>query len=61
MLKTAKKLISMREEIINAFKKGIFPYIDGVHVEKGTDEEKDEKSTSENEEIEKKDMPELEK
>ena len=29
----------MREEIISAFKKGIFPYIDGFQVEKETDEE----------------------
>ena len=31
----------MREEIINAFKKGIFAYIDGFRVEKETDEETD--------------------
>ena len=32
----------MREEIINAFKKGIFLYIDGFQAEKETDEEIDE-------------------
>ena len=36
-----KKFYSIREEIINAFKKGIFPYIDGFQVEKDADEEKD--------------------
>ena len=40
-LKSAKKLFFIREEIINAFKKGIFPYIDGFQVEKETDEEMD--------------------
>ena len=41
-LKSAKKLYFIREEIIiNAFKKGIFPYIDGFQVEKETDEETD--------------------
>ena len=34
-------MIVIREEIINAFKKGIFPYIDGFQVEKETDEEMD--------------------
>ena len=33
-LKSANKLFSIREEIINAFKKGIFLYIDGFQVEK---------------------------
>ena len=27
-LKSAKKLLFLKEEIINAFKKGIFPYVD---------------------------------
>ena len=35
-------MYSIREEIINTFKKGIFPYIDGFQVEKGTDEDTDE-------------------
>ena len=45
-----------REEIISAFKKGIFLYIDGFQVEKETDEE----SALENEEIDTTDMPDLE-
>ena len=42
VIKSAKKFYFIREEIINAFKKGIFPYIDGFQVEKETDEETDE-------------------
>ena len=41
-IKSAKRLLFTREEIINAFKKGIFPYIDGCQVEKETDEDTDE-------------------
>ena len=41
-LKSAKILYSIREKITDAFKKGIFPYIDGFQLEKDTDEEKDE-------------------
>ena len=41
-LKSAKRLLVIREEIINAFKKSIFPYIDGFQVERETDEETDE-------------------
>ena len=40
-LKSAKKLFFIREEIIDAFKKGVFPCIDGFHVEKETDEQPD--------------------
>ena len=43
----------MREEIINAFKKGIFLYIVGFRVEKETDEETDEQPDNTH-------MPELE-
>ena len=43
-LKSAKKLFFIKEEIINAFKKDIFPYIDGFQVEKETDEETDEET-----------------
>ena len=32
----------VREEIINVFKKGVFPYLDGFYVEKESDEETDE-------------------
>ena len=48
-----------RKKIIRAFKKGIFPYVDGFQVEKESDEESDEKSTLENEEIDTTDMPDL--
>ena len=37
----------IREKIINAFKKGIFPYIDGFQAEKETDEETDEETDKE--------------
>ena len=47
----------IKEEIINAFKKGIFPYIDGFQVEKETDEDTDEDT---DEEIDTTIMPELE-
>ena len=43
-LKSAKKLFFIKEDIIRAFKKGIFPYIDGFQVQKKSDEESDEKS-----------------
>ena len=46
-LKSAKKLYFIREEIINAFKKGIFLYIDGFQVEKETDEDTDEDTDEE--------------
>ena len=39
-LKTAKRLHAIKNEIINAFKKGIFPYIDGFQGEKEKDEDK---------------------
>ena len=32
----------IREDIIRAFKRGIFPYVDGFKVEKESDEESDE-------------------
>ena len=54
-------MFSIREEIINAFKKGIFPYIDGFQVEKETDEETDEERDEDtDEEIDTTIMPELE-
>ena len=43
-LKSANKLLFIKEEIINAFKKGIFSYIDGFQVKKETDEETVEKT-----------------
>ena len=42
-LYSAKKLHAIKNEIINAFNKGIFLYIDGFQVEKETDEDTDEK------------------
>ena len=45
----------IREEIIRAFKRGIFPYIDGFKVDEALDEESDE-----NEDIDTTDMPDLE-
>ena len=49
-------MLFTRESIINAFKKGIFPYKDGFKVEKESDEE----STFESEEIGTTDIPDLE-
>ena len=43
--------------IINAFKKGVLPYIDGFQAEKETDEDTDEET---NEEIDTTMIPELE-
>ena len=43
-LESANKLFSTRNKIINGFSKDIFPYMDGVQVEKETDEETDEES-----------------
>ena len=51
-LKSAEKLFSIWEEIIRAFKRGIFPYIDGVKVEKESD-----KVSDENVDIDATDMP----
>ena len=59
-LKSAKKLLSIREKIIRSFEKGVFLYIDGFRVEKESDEESDKESMLENEEIDTTDMPELE-
>ena len=55
-----RKLFSIREEIIRAFKKGVFPYIDGFQVEKESDEESNEESTLGNEHIDATDMSDLE-
>ena len=46
----------IRKEIVNAFSEGIFPYIDGFQVE----EESDKESMLEDEEIDTKNMPDLE-
>ena len=50
-LQSAKKLFHIREQIIKAFKRGIFPYIDRIKVEKESDEKLDEKSEEESEEL----------
>ena len=34
ILHSAKTLYTINNEIVNAFKKGVFPYIDGFQVEK---------------------------
>ena len=49
-LKSAKKLLFLKEEIINAFKKDIFPYVDWFQVEKETDEETDKERDEETDE-----------
>ena len=49
----------IREDIIRAFKRGIFPYIDGFKIEKESDEETD-KESYENEETDTTDLPYLE-
>ena len=59
-LRFAKILFSTRKDVINAFKKGIFLYVDGSQEEKETDEETDEESTLENEKIDSTGIPELE-
>ena len=60
VLKSARKLFSIREEIIRAFKKGVFPYKDRFQVEKESDEESDEESALGNENIDAADMSDLE-
>ena len=47
------KIVFYQRKIIEAFEKGIFPYIDGFQMEKESDEE----STLENENIDTTDMP----
>ena len=42
-LSTAEKFLSNKQEVINAFKTGIFPYIDGSQTKKESEEESDEK------------------
>ena len=43
-------MLFLKEEIINAFQKGIFPYVDGFQIEKGTDKEADEEKDEETDE-----------
>ena len=56
-LKSANKLFFIKEDIINAFMKGIFPYIDRFQVGKETDEKTDEET---DEEMDTTIMPDLE-
>ena len=58
-IKVCKKLFYIREEIIRAFKRGIFPYIDEFKVDEELDEESDEE-WDENQDIDTTDMPDLE-
>ena len=60
-LYSANKLYVIKNEIINAFKKGIFPYIDGFQVKKDIDEDTDEDADQDaDQEIDTTVMPELE-
>ena len=38
-LSAVEKLINNRQEVINAFKTGIFPYIDGFQIKEESEEE----------------------
>ena len=59
-LHSTKTLYTIKNEIINAFKKGVFANIDGFQVEKETDEETDEERDEDtDEEIDTTIMPEL--
>ena len=58
-LKSAKSIFFIREDIIRAFKRVIFPYIDGFKVQKESDKESDGES-DENDEIDTTDMADLE-
>ena len=57
-LKPARKLFFIRENIVRAFKRGIFPYIDRFKVEKESDKESG-KESDENDEIDTRDMSDL--
>ena len=43
-MSAATKLFNNRQEVIEAFKKGIFPYIDGFRIEEESEEEPKEES-----------------
>ena len=45
-----EKLLNNRQEIIDAFKTGIFPYMDGFLIKEESEEELEEKSEEESEE-----------
>ena len=42
-LSAAEKLLNNRQEVIDAFKTGIFPYIDGFQIKEESEEESEEK------------------
>ena len=44
-MSAATKLFNNRKEVIEAFKTGIFPYIDGFQIEEESEEESVKKST----------------
>ena len=59
-LKSAEKSFSIKEKIIRAFKRGTFPYKDGIKVDEESDEESDAKSEEESEKESEKESEELE-
>ena len=44
ILSAAGKLLNNRQEVIDAFKTGIFPYIDGFQIKEESEEESEEKN-----------------
>ena len=47
-------MLNNRQEVIDAFKTGTFPYIDGSRIKKESEEESEEKSEEESEQTDKK-------
>ena len=47
ILSAAEKLLNNRQEIIDAFKTGIFPYIDGFQIKEESEKESEEESGEE--------------
>ena len=45
ILSAAGKLLNNRQEVIDAFKTGIFPYIDGFQIKEESEEESEEKKS----------------
>ena len=45
ILSAAGKLLNKRQEVIDAFKTGIFPYIDGFQIKEESEEESEEKKS----------------
>ena len=44
-LSAAEKLLNNRQEVIDAFKTGIFPYIDGFQIKEESEEQSEEKKS----------------